>query len=202
MLALLWEISLKRSGLERFYVETVGFSQKKSQKMSGDFVAQWVSLIWAALDGHHELNFCVLSCLEVRGWAWGQCLWGCHKCGIMAASVGLTASRSVLHPLCWGVTPSPLCQCRCSHSSGLSWLREPNQRSARCIFGWATWLALDLFELPLGKCLCCRWPGREGWRDQPLVVVGCFQNHALIEKATKGSVFKKCLSLSVYCVYF
>lgn len=62
MLRLLWEISLQRSGLEHFCVETVSFSKKKkSQKMSGDFVAQWVSLIWAAVDGHHELDFCVSS---------------------------------------------------------------------------------------------------------------------------------------------
>lgn len=61
MLTLLWEISFWRSGLEHFFVETVGFSQKKSQKMRRDFVAQWVSSIWAALCGHHELDFYVSS---------------------------------------------------------------------------------------------------------------------------------------------
>lgn len=61
MLTLLWEVSLQRSGLEHFCVETVGFSQKKSQKMSGDFVAQRVPLIWATLDERHELDFYVSS---------------------------------------------------------------------------------------------------------------------------------------------
>lgn len=126
MLTLLWKISLKRSGLEHFYVETVGFSQKKSQKMSGDSVVQWVSLIWAALEGYHELDFCVLSCLEVRGWMWGQCLWRCHKCGIMAASVGVRASRSVACTLCAEVS-SPLPCASATAATALGWAGSGSQ---------------------------------------------------------------------------
>lgn len=78
-----------------------------------------------------------------------------------------------------------------------------DQRTAQCIFGWVTWrllTSLNFLIAELDKCLCWRWPGREGWQDQPLVVVNCFQNHNLVEKAAKGSVFKKCLLDCVLCL--
>lgn len=115
--------------------------------MSGDFVAQWVSSVWAALDGHNELDFCVSSLV----WRLGAE----HVASFCGNAANVTSWQLALfwqRPEVWLAPsvlrcyPSPLCHC--SHSSGLSWLREPNQRTAQCIFGWVSWLALDLFELP------------------------------------------------------
>lgn len=102
-----------------------------------------------------------------------------------------------LHPVCWGVTPCPLCQCHCSHSSGLT----RGQLDAFLVES-LDWLltSLNFLTAELDRCLCWRWPGREGWQDQPPVVVNCFQNHALVEKAAKGSVFKKCQLDCVLCL--
>lgn len=168
--------------------------------MSGDFVAQWVSFIWAALDGHHELDFYVSSLV----WRLGASFCG-DATNVTSWQLALVWQLPPvwLAPSVLRCYPSALCQCCCSHSSGLGWIREPNQKTAHCIFGWVWLLTFLNFPIAeLNKCICWRWSGREGWQDQRLVVVNCFQNHALVEKATKGSVFKKCLSLTGYCVYF
>lgn len=206
MHTLLWEISLQRCGLEGFCVETVGFSQKKSQKMSGDFVAQQVSLIWAALDGHHELDFYVSSLV----WRLGAE----HAAIFCGDATNVTSWQRALAwqlPEVW-LVPSVL---RCYPLSLVPVPLQPQPQlwtdgSGSQTGGWLDaflvesldWLltSLNFLTAVLDKCLCWRWPGREGWQDQPLVVVNCFQNHALVEKATKGSIFKKCLIDCMLCL--
>lgn len=174
--------------------------------MSGDFVAQWGSLIWAALDGHRELDFNVSSLVWRLGAEHGASFCGdATNVMLWQARVGLTASRSVVCTLCAEVLP-PLPCASAAAAIALGWAGPGSQTRGQLnafLVESLSWLltSLNFLTVELNKCLCWRWPGKEGWQDQPPVVLNCFQNHALVENTTKGSVFKRCLSFTVYCVY-
>lgn len=118
--------------------------------MSGDFVAQRLSLIWAALDGHHELDFYVSSLV----WRLGAE----HVASFCGDATNVTSWQLTLAwqlPEVW-LAPSVL---RCYPLSLVPVPLQPQLQlwaelaqgakpeAARCIFGSVTWLVLDLFEL-------------------------------------------------------
>ena len=207
MRALLLGVSLQRSGHECFCIETVSFSETKNQKRSWDFEfepgAQWGSYGYvAALDCTPWIGFFyVLPCLEDRGWTWGQFLWRCHKCGVIAPNLGLTTSRSMACTLPAEVLPH-LPRASPAAAGTLRWVGSGSQTSGQLtafLVGLLGWLfnSLNLLTAELDKCLCWRRPARRmAGPTSSSCKLACLplRNRAFTwgrKKATKGSVFKE-----------
>lgn len=117
----------------------------------------------------------------------------CHKCGIIAANLGLTACSLPAEVL-------PCLPCASAAATvTLRWVGSGRQTGGQVtafLVGLLDWLfnSLNLLTAELDKCWCWRWPRRGTTSSSCRLAYLPLQNCALTwgrKKPTKGIFFKK-----------